>query len=216
MSEYSFLKVLRVFHICFRSKSGVIFFSYTFLRYRADQERNIPIRYLHVRYQKGRKIISFARMTNVPLMKFWKKSTLLFISITKIQTIFDHVKKSFCRSITYRYLDLKRTKTETSYISDISNQIYNINLFTILMQCCIFKQSRQFYQICKSKKVWFVCFQWQIEVTDKLLIPNLHINIRFYMYISYSKVWFINDLLFLRSHANKLRKETYQKIFDIS
>lgn len=70
LSEYSFLKVLRVFHICFRSKSGVIFFSYTFLRYRADQERNIPIRYLHVRYQKGRKIISFARMTNVPLMKF--------------------------------------------------------------------------------------------------------------------------------------------------
>lgn len=153
------------------------------------------------------------------LMYLWwnfEKSTLLFISITKIQTIFDHVKKSFCRSITYRYLDLKRTKTETSYISDISNQIYNINLFTILMQCCIFKQSRQFYQICKSKKVWFVCFQWQIEVTDKLLIPNLHINIRFYMYISYSKVWFINDLLFLRSHANKLRKETYQKIFDIS
>lgn len=70
LSEYSFLKVLRVFHICFRSKSGVIFFSYTFLRYRADQERNIPIRYLHVRYQKGRKIISFARMTNVHLTKF--------------------------------------------------------------------------------------------------------------------------------------------------
>lgn len=62
-------------------------------------------------------------------------------------------KKSFCRSITYRYLDLKRTKTETSYISDISYQIYNINLFTILMQCCIFIQSRQFYQVRKSKKV---------------------------------------------------------------
>lgn len=101
-------------------------------------------------------------------------------------------KKSFCRSITYRYLDLKRTKTETSYISDISYQIYNINLFTILMQCCFLYNLDNSIKYVKVKKYDLFAFHDKyIEVTDELLIPNLHIYIRFYMYISYSKVWLL-------------------------